>query len=556
MSYKDEKENIIENNSEAEKKISDDAASALENGTFEEKSKESAESENEEKESDNNDADKKEKDSKEKKNKKTRKNPFSTRKFKKGGYAIILTCFVIVAVVIVNIISNVLQTKVPAFSLDMTGKNLYELSDSSKEIVSAVEDEITITILANEDTYTQTDEYFLQAYTLLKKYCAENDKIKIEFVDLTSNPTYVNMYPNESLTNYSYIVSCGDRYKYLGVSTDLFSFSTDSYTGESYVSESNVESAVTTAIIFVTSEDQPKVAVLSGFSSNSDSMLSNLTTVLKANNYEVSDVNLLSEDIPEDSDIAILYQPISDLTEDAVDRITTFLDNEGKLGKNFFYVPYSQKVETPNIDSILEEWGMSLGQGMVAEMDTSYMPYQGDYYCSIYDYTSSEYTEGLNDTTKYLIGVYTRPIFINDSSRVVSLATTSQQCALLSFDNYEDTNWNPADHIEGSFNAGAVSTKTSDGNSSKFVVWGSAMSMYDTFFKSSTFVNGEYFVNLFNNLVGIEDSTITIDSKDVTTSQLGIMTDQIVVIGPIFAYVIPILIAIIGLVVCIRRRFR
>lgn len=546
MDYKDEKEDLIRNTLEDEAedaKISEEAASALEAGTFDEKKKADAPEKNIEQNTVESES-----------VKKKRKNPFSSRKFKKGGFAVILTCLVIVAVIVLNIIANVLQTKVPALSIDMSGQNLYGLSDSTKELLKTVDKEVVITVLAKEDKYTQIDENFLKANALLKKYVAENDKISIKYLDLQSDPTFVNKYPNENIKECSYIVSCGDRYKYLDVSGDLFTVSTDYTTGSNYVESSNVESAVTTAIYFVTSDNQTKVAVLGGFSGNSQGNLSSLTTLLKSNNYEVVDVNLLVEDIPQDSDVAILYQPISDLTEEAAKRVTDYLSNDGKYGKNLLYVPTYTKLDAPNIDSILEEWGISIGQGIVAETDADHMPYTGDYYCSVYEYGGTEYTDGLKDSTKYLIGAYTRPIIINDTAKATAIATTSQNSAMRSFD--ADENWDPSQHIEGSFNAGVVSVKTGDGANSKLAVWGSEMSFYSPWLNSSTFVNGEYFINLFNKLTNRQDTGITIASKSTQSAQLGIMSSQIFFIGPIFMYLIPAVVLVFGLVIWIRRRHR
>lgn len=547
---KEEKDKMISTSESEEGKISQDAATAIESGIFEDKKDEL-----EGKAEDN--ADKDEEEKEDKKKRKKRKNPFASRNFRKGSFAVVFTCIVIVAVIVLNILINVIQSKVPSLSIDMSGQNLYELSESSKEFVRSIDEEVTIAVLAPEDIYTQADTNFNEANILLKKYTAENDKIKIEYIDLSSNPTYINNYPNENITSYSYIVSCGDKYKYLDVSNDLFTIGYDASTGSSYVESSNVESAVTSAIYFVTSDNQTKVAVLNGFSSDSDSDSSNLSTftsLLKSNNYEVEEINLMTEDIPEDASIAILYQPTADLTEEAVDRISNYLSNNAETAKNLFYVPPYIKVDSPNIDSLLEEWGMSIGQGLVADTDSSYMPYPGDYYYSVYDYNGDTYTDGLKDNSKYLIGAYLRPVIIEDTSKVTALAMTSQSSALRSFD--ADDDWDPSEHIEGSFNAGAVSTRTGDNANSNLIVWGSELSFNTAFLNSSTFNNSDYFVNLFNTVTDREDSGITIESKSKESTELGIMSDQINVLGPIFTYVIPVLTIIVGLVIWIRRRHK
>ena len=175
MTYKDEKENLTESTSELsteESRISAEAASALEAGTFDERVKDADDGKDTE-----------QAEGEKKAEEKKKKNPFSSRKFKKGSFAVVFTCLVIVAVIVLNILVNVLQSKVPAFSFDMTGQNLYELSQSSKDLVSKVDKEVVINVLGKEDAYTQADENFLKANALIKKYTAENDKISINYID-------------------------------------------------------------------------------------------------------------------------------------------------------------------------------------------------------------------------------------------------------------------------------------------------------------------------------------------------------------------------------------
>lgn len=536
MNYKDDKENTI---STAE----DNTEIPTEN---------SGVSDNEPSDIEQNDNDTPKTKFTDKGTKKKKRRIFSSRKFKKGIFAAVFTCLVVVLVVVVNIIVNVLQTKIPSLSFDMTGQNLYMLSDSSKEIIKDINQDITISVLSREDTYTQADENFLKANVLLKKYAAENNKIKIEYIDLQSNPTYPTKYPNEKITAFSYIVSCGDKYKYLSATEDLFTISRDYSTGSTRVESSNVESAVTSAIRFVTSKTQTKITVLHGFSEQQNAGLEQLVSLLKASNYLVEDIDLLSNSIPSDSSMVILYQPVSDLTKDSAKKIDDYL-NSGD-GKNLFFVPISQKVNTPNINSILEEWDISIGQGIVAETDNSYILNTKNYYFSRLDYGNNKYTEKIKNPGKSLMGALARPVIIENTSRVTSIATTSKNAAMCGWDANKD--WDPTQHIEGSFNIGAVSTKSGNNKSSTVTVWGSGMSFYPQWLTSSTYLNGEYFKSLFGILTDKHDDNITIESKSVQTSQLGIMADQVNPLRIVFVYIIPAIVLITGLIIWIRRRHR
>lgn len=115
-------------------------------------------------------------------------------------------------------------------------------------------------MLASEEDYKNNNQYFLQANTLLKQYPVYNDKIKIKYVDLSANLASVSSYPDDDLAAGDYIVKCGERYRVL-TTTDLFNMTTDQQTYQQTVESLNLEPAVTTALLNVTSKEQTKVTL-------------------------------------------------------------------------------------------------------------------------------------------------------------------------------------------------------------------------------------------------------------------------------------------------------
>ena len=83
-----------------------------------------------------------------------------------------------------------------------------------------------------------------------------------------------------------------------------------------------------------------------------------IKTLLQNNAYQVNDVSLATGDLDEDAKFAILYAPSVDLDEGTVEKISKWLDNDGKYGRNLIFIPTENNVDTPNIDSLLNEWGM------------------------------------------------------------------------------------------------------------------------------------------------------------------------------------------------------
>lgn len=477
---------------------------------------------------------------------------FKSRKLRKGGLSIAFTAVFIVLVIVINMIANLITTKVPALTFDLSASKTYELSQDTIDFIETIDKEVTVSILASESDYTGASEYYLMASTLLNQYKNYNDKIKIKYVDITANPTYVNNYPDEKLYQGNYIVECGDKYRVL-TTDDLFETTTDSY-GYSSVTGLEVEPAVTTAILNVTSENQIKVQFIDGFG---DYDADSLKKLLEQNNYDISSVSTLTQEIDESAEAVVLFTPSVDLDDASVKKIKDFLNNNGNYGKDLIYVAAPTEVESPNLDALLEEWGMKMGEGIVAETDSSKLPYSQDYYTSILDYSNTDYTEGLKDSTLSLIGGEIVPIEITNENTATTLLQTSTSAKLRLFSTANDENFDFANVESQQYNAAAIGTKTSgDETSSNVVVFGSNLVFNSYAIKLPTYNNGSYIVNMFNKLTDNTDEGITIDGKDLEEPSLGITTDQISLWTVVCMGVIPIIIIIVAIVIWVRRRNR
>ncbi len=477
---------------------------------------------------------------------------FKSRKLRKGGLSIAFTAVFIVLVIVVNMIANLVTTKVPALTFDLSASKTYELSQDTIDFVETIDKEVTVSILAPESKYIGASEDYLMASTLLNQYKNYNDKIKIKYVDITANPTYVNNYPEETLYQGNYIVECGDKYRVLTFD-DLFETTTDTY-GSTQVVGLQVEPAVTTAILNVTAENQIKVQFIDGFGDYDAGALKKL---LEQNNYDVSSVSTLTQEIDESAEAVVLFTPSVDLDDASVKKIKDFLNNNGNYGKDLIYVANPTEIESPNLEALLEEWGMKIGEGVVAETDPSKLPYSQDYYTSILDYSNTEYTEGLKDSTLSLIGGEIVPVEITNENTATTLLQTSTSAKLRLFSTANDENFDFANVEPQQYNAAAVGTKTSgDETSSNVIVFGSNLVFNSYAIKLPTYNNGSYIVNMFNKLTDNTDEGITIDGKDLEEPSLGITTDQINLWTIVCMGVIPVIIIIVAIVIWVRRRNR
>ncbi|MBQ3968953.1 MAG: GldG family protein [Clostridia bacterium] len=481
------------------------------------------------------------------------------RAFKRGWFSAALVAFFIAAVILLNLIASTLVDKVPSLVIDTTGSDNFGLSEQTLNYISNLKDDIKITVLAEEKDYKEGGEYFIQADSMLNDYANKSDKITIEFVDLSSNPTIVSEYPDESLSQYNIIVKSDKGYKYI-TQQDYFDVQIDYNTYQQYIAGSKIEEAVTSAILNVTLDEKPKVTFISDINDNDYSAFK---SHLENNGFETEEVSPAVGKIPEDTKILVLYTPVTDLDSSYVDTIADFLNNDGNLGKELLYFPSEKLADLPNIDSLLEEWGVSVEKGYAIENDTNYM---GQLTMGVYlfatNYTDQTYTANMKNSALpfCVIGGYANPINILDDSKAVSLFTLSDQSEVM----YTVESADQPQYVESpNVVLGAAATKkddngtsddTSDDKSSNIIVIGSSVAASKTLLESSVYGNSSYFTSMLNILCDRENVGVSIEPVSLESDALGITTAKIRILSTIFVFIIPVAVLVTGIVIFVKRR--
>jgi hypothetical protein len=213
--------------------------------------------------------------------------------------------------------------------------------------------------------------------------------------------------------------------------------------------------------------------------------------------------------------------------------------------------------ETPNIDMLLEEWGMAVTKGLIWETDTSYMTNsQIPNLMSIMNYDEAEFTDTLKDQNVPVVMMYTMPVELIDSA-AVSLLSSSDKAVVMPLD--ADENWDAKDEESQKLCAAAMSSKGNEDNtkSSNVIVFGSYDALSSNSFSISSFNNNQYFVNIFNTISHRDDIELTIQGKTIEAQELGITNmGTATVLGIVFFLIIPLAVVVVGIVMWIRRRHR
>jgi hypothetical protein len=227
--------------------------------------------------------------------------------------------------------------------------------------------DVTITVLANESEFSSNNEYYKQAYEVLKKYKQNSDKISLNFVDLAVNPTFANQYQGKDHNAGDILVTCGSSVDVL-TAEDLFDIQYSYGSYGSSITASKAEQALTSAILNVTSDKKPLIAFITGHNEGDSS---GLTSILEKNGYQTSDVSLLTESIPQDTQVAVFVAPENDLTQDEINKLQTYLTNNGSYGKHLIYFASVKQNTLPNLEDWLRTWGLSVDAGAVVETNSN-----------------------------------------------------------------------------------------------------------------------------------------------------------------------------------------
>lgn len=482
-----------------------------------------------------------------------------SRKAKHGTVAMAITALVIVMVIVLNIIIGLLVNRFPDLELDLTSNNSFALQDDTIDYVSHLNNDVTVYILMEKDKFESQGTYFVQAQKMLNKMVSKSDgKMKIKYVDLTSNPSFTSNYPNvdwqSSSANNIVLVESGKQYKVLTL-TDCFEYDeqTYNYYGTYSFTGTKIEQAVVTAILNVTTDDKVVVDMIKG---NNEQDYSSLKSLLENNAYQVNEVSLATGDFDKDAKVAIMYAPSVDLDEKIVEKLSTWLSNDGKYGRSLIYVPTADMGEMPNLDDFLKEWGMSIDRGYVFETDETALVNANSPYAFTVSY-GDYYKDNLKNSKIPVVVSESHAVNITDENTAHALLKTTNKAGVLPID--ADKSWDYKDAITGNGeNVAAEGVMTNeDKKSSKVVVFGSYVMFSDTIMQYNSFNNSAYFMNVINTIADKEDVGITIESKSIDNTELGITdvaTQNTMLV--VFVIVIPIAILVAGFVFWLRRRNR
>lgn len=463
------------------------------------------------------------------------------RSLRSGAYASVLAVVVLVLVILLNLVVGAVPTKFTQFDIS-TGK-MFTLSDTTKTMLQELNTDVTAYYLAetgNEDS---------NITRILDRYAGESSHFTWQQRDPALYPTFAQQYDAQNASSSSVILVCGDNHTVVDYN-DMYTADYSSYyTTGSYTMSFSAENALSSGIAKVTRENSYVLYQLTGHGESS--LESDFTETLDNSGVTMQDLNLLTTDtVPEDAAALLINDPQADLSTLDAAAIKTYLENGGHL-----FVTTDLTVDTPNLDALLAEYGMTRQEGLVIENDSSYYAYRYPQTYLLPSLSSNDITAGITDGMHVFTPV-AQGIVKGDSTDDLTLTTLlSTSSTAYAMQDYAEatTAEQGANDPNGPFNIAVAASNSATGAK---VVWVNCPNMLNSQMNSAVSGgNAQLLTSAVNWMTG-EENGVVIDSKSMSAETLTVPAKATMLLGLLFTIVVPLAFIVVGIAITLVRRRR
>lgn len=468
--------------------------------------------------------------------KKGAKNAGSRLAFQGGSYSLAAAAILLAILIAVNVLVSALPASMTRY--DISATKLYSITSNTKVVVNALEEDVTIYWIVQSGAEDDVIE------TLLSKYESLSDHITVVKKNPDVYPTFAEQYTDEAVQNNSLVVECGDRSRYIAYD-DIYVQEADMYS-YSYSTSFDGEGAITSAIDYVVTDELPQLYLLEGH--GEQELPASFSEQIEKENIETNTLSLLTVDeIPEDADCVMIYEPSSDISEEEKEMLADYTKNGGKL---LIIAGPVQDGELTNLNSLLADYGVETCEGIVVEGNREYYTVQP--HILLPDMNSSDITDPLIEEHYYPNMPISQGLIVSESAgdNVTELLTTSDQ-AFSKVAGYDLQTYEKEDgDIDGPF---AVAVSIACDNDGQIVWFSSAAFLDDMYNALSSGSNSDLAMNALSSLIG-ETEAMAIRSKSLNYNYLSISGSTASLLKVLMIGVFPIGYLCVGVYVILKRR--
>jgi ABC-2 type transport system permease protein len=475
-----------------------------------------------------------------------------TNSVKYGTYSLISIAILLAVIIILNLALGILPAKYTSITDNKEG--IYDISDTSKRLLSSLEEDITIYVIATQD---QASDYHLMIVEYLKRYSELSSNITVKQVDPVLRPTFVSNYTDVTLdAGYTHIIVVNNKTD----RADVYQFSdiiasvkdpslTDeeqyyyymSYGTYKYIYTFNLESCLISGITYVSMTSVPCLYYTTGHGETSvDAMF---TQIMELGHVTLNKIDLtLDGEIPSEAEMLLIYGPTNDFSETEIKYLEKYVSGGGNIVLVSGYNSKATDRNLPNLYSFMEkEYGLSFVDAMVFEGNTDYAYKYGSNYLKyqFYPQASGNIANAIGKARIILTNAH--PIVIAetlpDGVKASAILTTTDKgyskAEVLSTEKGEND-------PEGKFNVGVQAEKTVSGVTSKCMWFSSlyALNIDGTYTSYYQYANIYITVHIMSEMV-TEFNPESVEAVSLAITQLNISEKAGKVWGLILIGVIP-----------------
>ena len=427
---------------------------------------------------------------------------------------------------------------------DLTEEKLFQLTDTTKEVLAGLEEDVTLSYFDEEDgSDTNLSE-------LLKRYDRYSDRVSVRYVDLDANPAMAGEYRKKGITlsANAVLAECGENAQVIPWS-EMYGYNTykDADGNIRYnLTSFKAEKKITSAVAAVTRDGAKTVFLTQGHSENVSAELKEL---ISDSNYQVK-TGVLGVDGIDGAVTIIAAGPSRDFSEDEIRILDDFLEKGGSL--IVFRNPGAGSLD--HLDAYLAEWGLSADGTIVLEpsrqMDSpvNVIPDFAVHMINVYFSESSSYV---------VLPVCGSLTLSNPNGRLTAAVLRSTSSSYAKNIDSAATFEQEKSDAQGPFTLAATSEKTIQGNKEekKAIVFLADCSDFynDRWLENASLGNGQLILQALNYM-NEETVTLAIPEKKLANEQIAVSWSASLAIGIVFLGIIPAAFILTGLAVFIRRR--
>lgn len=461
---------------------------------------------------------------------------------KKRKYAFAATtgaCLAIAVIIIVNVIVAVVSDRI-SLSVDLTKDSILGFDETTVEVVKGLDMDVSIISLIPE---ADNNGEMVQLDEILKKYDTLSEHITYTRADVSQNPALLTTYTvnGEPLTDAYNIIFETERMSTVVNVNDLFIMYKDNETENILSGALKAEHHFTSAIIKVTEGSDINAYVTTGHGEGlSAEKFKN--DILPGAGYNFNDYAIMSDPVPENADLIIVASPKTDYSAEEIEKLSAYLSGGGSL-------QVLTDVATPDLPMLfgfLNEWGITVGSGIVGDEDSSHYSKYKTYI--IAEVPENEYTDKIAGSNTQVMFPVARPIKAENKNDVTTfnVASTSKDGYVKANIYSVNDSFEPGDEKIASDVAVIATRPAYDGDTP--MVFVSGTSAFLQIESNRTFCEG------LMSLMTDQPHSIYISPKNIVKDKVVIRQSSVYVYCFIVVILIPVLILAWGFVTWIRRR--